>query len=70
MMFVDDIVLCNTNRAELERKVESWKKSLEGRGLKISRKKTEYLEFNGEGNGEVMLQEERLNKVKSFKYLV
>jgi len=61
--------LPNTNRAELERKVESWRKSLEDRGLKISRKKTEYLEFNGGGNGEVMLQEERLNKVKSYKYL-
>jgi len=56
-VFGDDIV-CSTNRAELERKVESWRKSLEDRGLNISRKKTEFLEFNGEGNGEVMLQEE------------
>jgi len=46
MMFVDDIVLRNTNRTELKRKVESWRKSLEDRGLQISRKKTKYLEFS------------------------
>lgn len=69
MMFADDVVLCSVNREEVGRKLESWRKAMEDRGLKISRKKTEYLEFNGEENGEVRLQEERLNEVKNFKYL-
>jgi len=36
------------NRAEIEKKVEIWRKSLEDRDLKITKMKSKYLEFNGE----------------------
>lgn len=43
---------------------------MEDRGLKISRKKTEYLFFNGEEEiGDVSLLGEKLKKVNTFKYL-
>ena len=69
MLFADDIVLCSTSREEVERKLEEWRKAMEDRGLKINRRKTEYLRFNENQNGEVSLQGEELKRVNKFKYL-
>ena len=69
MLFADDIVLCSTSREEVERKLEEWRGAMEDRGLKINRKKTEYLRFNEIQNGEVRLQGEELKRVERFKYL-
>ena len=46
---------------------------MEDRGLKINRKKTVYLRFNVDGNldgnSDINLQEEDLERVNTFKYL-
>ena len=49
------ICYVNVNYWE-ERKVELWRRALQDRGLKASRSKTEYLSFNDESVGDVMLQ--------------
>ena len=69
MLFADDIVLCSTRREHVERKLEEWRRAMEERGLKISRKKTEYLECNEHQDAEIHLQGETVKRVKTFTYL-
>ena len=70
MLFADDIVICKETREEVERKLESWKYTLERRGMKVSRSKTEYLCINGGNDDEtVKMEDTKVPRVKEFKYL-
>ena len=73
MLYADDIVLCGTIREEVEKKLEEWRRAMEDRGLKINRKKTVNLRFNEDGNldgnSDINLQGENLERVNTFKYL-
>ncbi|XP_047480236.1 uncharacterized protein LOC125032892 [Penaeus chinensis] len=71
MLFADDVVICTKTRQEAERRLESWRHALERRGLKVSRKKTEYLCIDGgeKEEGSIRIQGEVVNRVKDFKYL-
>ena len=69
MMFVDDIALCREDKDELEVSLERWRRVFEGRGLKVSWEKTEYLQAGGTEQEAVYLQGEKLKKVDHFKYL-
>ena len=73
MLYADDIVLCGTRREVVENKLEEWRRAMEDRGLKINRKKTVYLRFNVngnlDGNSDINLQGQNLERVNTFKYL-
>ena len=70
MLFADDIVLSRQNCRELEDDLEIWRNTLERRGLKMSRGKTEYLKAGGVvDGGELKLQGEKIKRAKNFKYL-
>ena len=70
MLFADDIVLIDTTREGVEGRLETWRKAIEDRGLKVSRTKTEYMVFNGQdGIDDISLQGVSLEKVTTFKYL-
>ena len=43
MLFADDLVICEESRLEVEQQLDSWRDVLYGDGLRISRKKTEFL---------------------------
>ena len=70
MMFADDIVICSESKERLEQKLESWRYALERRGMKVNRRKTEYMCVNErQVKGTVKMQGEEVAKVEDFKYL-
>ena len=68
MLFADDIILSSSQHEIVEKKLEEWRNVMEERGLKISRRKTEHLQYNKEGDGCIRLQGQELNQVKKFSY--
>ena len=72
IMFADDIVICSESKEQVEEKLESWRYALERRGMKVNRRKTEYMcvnERQDTGSGTVKMQGEEVTKVDDFKYL-
>ena len=43
MLFADDVVLVDESRAGINMKLELWRQTLESKGFRLSRTKTEYL---------------------------
>ena len=69
MLFANDIILSNSQHETVEKKLGEWRKVMAERGLKISRRKTEHLQYNKQGDGCIRLQDQELNRVKKFRYL-
>ena len=70
MMFADDIVICSESEERVEEKLESWRYALERRGMKVNRRKREYMSVNErQVKGTVKMQGEEVAKVEDFKYL-
>ena len=74
MMFADDIVLCGGREVDMTEYLDTWRKSLEEIGMRVSRPKTQFMDFNFEqsqqGNREpVKILGEELERVTHFKYL-
>ena len=70
MLFADNVVLCSTRREHVERKLEEWRRAMEERVLKLSRKETEYLGCHERQQAEIHLQGETVKSVKTFTYLI
>ena len=66
MLFADDIGLCSTRSEQVKGKVEEWKRATEERGLKIIRKKTEYLGYSEHQDADIHLWGEALKRVKTI----
>ena len=72
MMFADDIVICSESKEQVEEKLERWRYALERRGMKVNRRKTEYMcvnERQDNSSRTVKMQGEEVAKVEDFKYL-
>jgi len=73
MLFADDIVLIDETIGGLNKKLEMWRHSLESKGFRMSKSKTEYLrcEFSGmvRDEGEVTMGGGIIPRVEKFKYL-
>jgi len=73
MLFADDIALIEETRGGLSAKLERWRHSLESKGFRLSRFKTEHLRcgFNGveRNDGEATMGGVVVPRVERFKYL-
>ena len=74
LLFADDIVLITESKQSLNMKLEEWRTSLESKGLRISRSKTEYLhcDFSGVGGDEdvqITIDDQVVPQTTKFKYL-
>ena len=45
MMFADDIAICGDGETDMTEYLETWRRALEDRGMRISRPKTQFIEF-------------------------
>jgi Reverse transcriptase (RNA-dependent DNA polymerase) len=52
ILFVDDVVLIDESGIEVNQKLELWRQTLESKGFRLSRTKTEYMrcQFSGENS--------------------
>lgn len=75
MIFVDDIVLVAESVEGLNYILEHWREALEGNGLRVSKKKTEYMRCYfgsyeiGHIEEEVRAGDQILQPKESFRYL-
>ncbi|KAI0497081.1 hypothetical protein KFK09_023409 [Dendrobium nobile] len=73
MLFADDILLVDKTREGVEGKLELRRSTLESKGFRLSRSKTEYMECNFSSNrpseGIVTLRDQVINKSTRFRYL-
>ncbi|KAF3671321.1 putative U-box domain-containing protein 9-like [Capsicum annuum] len=74
MLFADDVVLIDETRGGVNDKLELWRQTLESKGFRVSRTKTEYVEckFNDvrrENEVGVTLEAQEVGKRDEFKYL-
>ena len=74
VMFAEDIVLCGDDERDMTEYLETWRKALEERGMRISRPKTQFMDFDfGQDNGQeresVNILGEELQRVHHLKYI-
>ena len=51
MLFADDVVLVDESREGVNRKLELWRHTLESKGFRLSRTKTEYMRCDFSATG-------------------
>ncbi|RLM55639.1 Methyltransferase-like protein 13 [Panicum miliaceum] len=73
MLFVDDVVLVDESREEVNRKLELWRRTLESKGFRLSRTNTEYMmcDFRATRyeDGDVSLDGQVVAQKDTFRYL-
>lgn len=73
MMFADDIVLIDETREGVNNKLEVWRDTLESKGFRISRSKTEYVDCkfgdSRSDEGVITLDEKEITPSDYFRYL-
>jgi hypothetical protein len=73
MLFADDVVLIDDSRIGVNHKLKLWRQTLESKGFRFSRTKTEYMrcQFSGEKSDDrdVSLDERVVPMNYTFQYL-
>jgi hypothetical protein len=73
MLYTDDIVLVDESRTGVEKKLELWRRTLEAKGFRLSRSKTEYMkcDFSAttQEEGDARLDGQLVSKKDTFHYM-
>jgi hypothetical protein len=73
MLFSDDVVLVDENRTWVDQKLELWRQTLEVKGFRLSRSKTESMKYDfsatTQEEGSVRLDGQVVPKKDTFRYL-
>ena len=73
MLFADDVVLVDESRVGVNRKLELWRHTLESKGFRLSRTKTEYMmcdfSVTSYEDGDVSHDGQMVVKKDTFRYL-
>ena len=73
MLLADDVVFVDESQAGVNRKLELWQQTLESKGFRLNRTKTEYMrcDFGGatQEEGDVSLEGQVVSKNDTFRYL-
>jgi hypothetical protein len=73
MLFADDVVLVDESRTGVDQKLELWRRTLEVKGFRLSRSKTEYMKCDFSATtreeGDVTLDGQVVPKKDTFRYL-
>jgi hypothetical protein len=73
MLFANDVVLVDDSRTGVNRKLELWRRTLESKGFRLSRTKTEYMRCSfsttRHEEGEVSLDGQVVPEKDTFRYL-
>jgi hypothetical protein len=73
MLFTDDVVLVDESRMRIDQRLELWRRTLEAKGFRLSRSKTEYMKCDFSATkqveGDVRLDGQMVPKKDTFRYL-
>ena len=72
MLFADDVVLVDESRTGVNQKLELWRETLESKGFRLNRTKTEYMRCNfGTTTQEedINLEDQVVPRKDTFRYL-
>jgi hypothetical protein len=73
MLYADDIVLVDESRTGVDKKLELWRRTLEAKGFRLSRSKTEYMkcDFSAttQEEGDARLDGQLVSKKDTFHYM-
>jgi hypothetical protein len=73
MLYADDIVLVDESRTGVDKKLELWRRTLEAKGFRLSRSKTEYMkcDFSAttQEEGDARLNGQLVSKKDTFHYM-
>jgi hypothetical protein len=72
-LFADDVVLVDESKTGVDQKLELWRRTLEAKGFRLSRSKTEYMKCDcsatTQEEGDVRLDGQVVPKKDTFRYL-
>ena len=72
MLFADDVVLVDKSQTRVNRKLELWRQTLESKGFRLSKNKTEYMRCDFDEvvqERDVSLEGQVVPKKDTFRYL-